>query len=355
MSDAQERALRVGIVGCGVIGPTHMEGFQRIPGVEVSRVCDLQFARAERLAQRYGVGQFGTDAHEVLADPSIDAVSICTDHASHADLSVAALEAGKHVLCEKPLSATPEGLDRMVAAEAAHPELVFAAVLQHRFDTLMRAVKGLVDAGELGTILSYSLHMSCLRTDAYYQADTWRGTWEGEGGSALINQAIHFMDLLTWFGGGVTEVSGRWANRTHQNVIETEDTAAAALSFADGALGTVMVTTASEALEWSPTIVVAGSKVQIEMRGGLLSSVHAADPGQQREIEERLGSCRDEHLLDAGKAYYGEGHGAQITDFVEAIRLGRRPYVSVQDARHVVDVIFGIYESSRTGQKVSVG
>ncbi len=303
MSDAQNQALRVGVIGCGVVGPLHAEAFQRLPDVEVLRVCDLRLDRAERLARRYGVALFGTDANEVLADPSIDAVAICTDHSSHSDLSVAALEAGKHVLCEKALASSPEGLDRMVAAGAAHPDLVFAAILQHRFDSLIRAVKRLVDAGALGTMLSYSLHMSCLRTDEYYLADAWRGTWDCEGGSALINQAIHFIDLLAWFGGGVTEVSGRWTNRTHQNVIETEDTAAAAMSFADGALGTVMVTTSSEALEWSPTIVVAGTRAQVEIRNGQLLSVRAADPEKQREIEELLSACRDEHLLDAGKSY----------------------------------------------------
>ncbi len=350
----RESSVRVGLIGCGVIAPTHVQGLQQLAGVEVAWVCDLVPERAQRLAETYAVSRWGTDYGKLLSDSDVDAVSICTDHASHVDVSVAALRAGKHVLCEKALASSSAGLDRMVAAHAAHPDLVFAGVLQHRFDSVFRKVRALIEDGELGQMLSYSLNMSCLRTEEYYLQDAWRGTWAEEGGSALINQAVHFIDILSWFGGGITQVSGTWAYRTLAKSIETEDTAAAALTFADGALGTVMVTSASRALQWDPVLVVSGSEGHIELREGQVTRVRFADPEKEKAVAGQLEACKDPAGLEAAKSYYGEGHRGLIADFVDAIRAGRSPFVPAEQARHVVDVVLSIYESAETNRAVSV-
>src|SRR5678815_5258167 len=160
--------VRAAIIGCGVVAPDHAKSYQAIEGVSLAFSCDLSRDKAARLADRFAIAKAVTDYREVLDDPSVTCVSICTDHASHSRIAVDALRAGKHVLCEKALAASAEGLDAMIAEARHRPELVFAGVFQHRFDGVHRVVKNLVDAGALGRMLVGTAHLSCLRTDAYY-------------------------------------------------------------------------------------------------------------------------------------------------------------------------------------------
>lgn len=336
--------ITVAVVGCGVIGPTHIESYQKVDGVRVKWVCDLIEERASRRGDEFSIEKRTTDVEDVLADPDVDIVSICTDHASHADIAVAAFEAGKHVLCEKALGATVEDLDRMVAAHAAHPDLTFGGIFQHRFDTLCQHVKKLVETEALGTLLSCSLQMSCLRTNQYYNADAWRGTWEGEGGSVMINQAIHFVDIVDWIGGGIHDIKAIWANRTHQGIIETEDTAVAAVTYKNGALGTIEATSSSLILKWEPRVSLRGSDGVVEFTNSRVQRVLHVDEARQKELEDELRSCKDEQKLANVKNYYGEGHPANVADFVDAVREGREPFITGESARRAVDIVLRMYE-----------
>ena len=347
------KTLRVGIVGCGVIGPTHAESFTRLEGVELAWACDLDRGRAEALAEKYGAANVTTDYAEIMADDTVDCVSVCTDHASHVPIVIAALENGKHVLCEKALVANRKGLDAMFAVHAAHPELLFGAVSQHRFEAVNRRLREYVAQGVFGTLLSASIQVRCFRSNAYYEADAWRGTWAAEGGSVLINQAIHFVDILVWVMGGVAGVCGCHANRTHHGVIETEDTAAAVLRFRNGALGAIEATSSSN-MDWDNTMVIAGSEGTIEMSNNRPRRVCFADEALQQQIEDELRACCDAPGVSAGKSYYGSGHVGQIADFVAAIRENRQPFVPAVDVQHTVDVVLGIYNSQATGAWVEL-
>lgn len=345
--------LNVAIIGCGVIGPAHAESYLRCPEVRVAVACDRQPQRAEALARRFGDARVETDAARVFADPGIDAVSICTDHASHAALVIAALEAGKHVLCEKALATSSADLDRMTAAAARQPRLVAAGVLQHRFDPTHRLARTLIQEAALGTLLTASLRMCCKRTDEYYRMDKWRGTWAEEGGSLLINQAIHYVDQLAWIAGGVEAVAAQIANRTHQGVIETEDTAVAALRLRHGALGSIAATSSSH-LEWEAILTFNGHEGLLELRNGSLSRAEFADPLRQAEVQHRFTALADPQAASSAKAYYGPSHPSQVADFVDAIRESRPPEVSLAQARAPVDLVLGIYESARTGRWVEL-
>jgi predicted dehydrogenase len=338
--------LRIGVIGCGIIAPAHVESYQRLESVEVVHACDLVEEKARGLAARYGIGRTSTDAAELFADDSVDAVSICTDHASHAPLAEAALAAGKHVLCEKALAATTEGLDRMMAAHQRRPALVFGGVFQHRFDANIQYLKRLVDRGALGTLLTGAVQVRCLRTPEYYRSDTWRGTWAEEGGAVLINQAIHFIDALCWIMGGVRAVAGAYTNRTHHGVMETEDTATASVRFASGALGTIEATCSSH-MDWEYTLSLHGHEGGIDLRRGKGLKVSFRDPAREEEVARVLAAEEDEKVIDAGRSYYGASHPTQIADFVDAVRARRAPFVTAASARHTVDVVLGIYRSSR--------
>lgn len=346
--------VKVGIVGCGVIGPAHIESYQKLDGVEVRWVCDLQEDRAGKRASEFGIANRTTDVQDLLKDPELDAISVCTDHGSHAQLVSAALDAGKHVLCEKALSSNKEGLDTMMRAHKRNGHLVFSGIFQHRFDQAYRYAKELIETNAFGTLLTCSLQMSCLRTDDYYRSDPWRGTWENEGGGVLINQAIHYVDILGWLTGGISEVRGCWANLSHGTTIETEDTVVAALSYQSGALGTIEATSSSTVLHWDPRISIRGTTGMVELRDANLDRIVFADKAQEEEIGDRFRNCKDKSTIKNIKDYYGEGHPANIADFVQAIRTGKEPIVTGESARHAVDVVLGVYESQAKQEAVAL-
>jgi predicted dehydrogenase len=344
--------LRVGVIGCGVIAPTHIESFQQVPGVEVAWACDLIAERAKAVARRYGIAQHTTVASDMLADRSVDIVCVCTDHASHAELSIAALEAGKHVLCEKCLTANQKQLDQMLDAAARHPQLKFAGVFQHRFDPINRRLRELVESGQLGDILTASARLRCHRPDSYY-GDGWHGTWAKEGGSVLINQAIHFLDSIQWVAGGVEAVSAAHANLGHRGLIETEDTLVAALRYRGGMLGTFEATSASH-LNWSYKLAIYGTRGTVELRDDRVHRLHCKDDQQEQRIRELLESLEPAEGVSGAAEHYGKGHLAQVRDFVAAVREDRPPFVTVQSAAETARLVFAAYDSARTGTWVEL-
>lgn len=346
--------LQVGIIGSGVIAPTHVRAYQALPDVQVRWVCDLVEEKARRTAAEFGIPNVTTDSNDVFTDPRVDAVSICTDHASHAPLTIAALDAGKHVLCEKALAATAEGLDRMVSAGCRHPELVFGGVFQHRFDPVYRRLKEVLTDGELGAVLTSGVQVRCLRPGSYYRADKWRGTWEQEGGAVLINQAIHFLDILNWISGDIQALCGTHANLTHGPDLEAEDTAVAILRFANGSLGTLEATCSSH-INWEPTLSVHGENGSIEIRNGIPAKVAFADDDRENEILRTLNAPLDTDPSISGKSYYGGGHASQLRDFVDAIREKRSPLVTFESAASTVRLVLGIYRSHRENRWIALG
>jgi predicted dehydrogenase len=345
--------MKAGIIGCGVIAPLHAKCLQQIDGIEPLWACDLVADKARAVAEEFDIPNCTTDYTDVLQDDDVDCVHVCTDHGSHAAIAVAALDAGKHVICEKALSAAANGLQAMEQTLARHDDLVFVPVFQHRFDPVYRRLKALVDEGALGTVLTAAVQVHCLRTDDYYRSADWRGTWAQEGGAVLINQAIHFVDALVWAMGGVKAVSGAFANLTHADVMETEDTVTAALRFRSGALGTLEATCSSN-LNWEPTLAVHGSQGAVELRNAEVTKLVIADDAVQQRVAAEFAACGEDEAECQGKSYYGPSHSSQIADFVEAIRDGRQPYVSLASARHTVDVVHAIYESARQQRWLSL-
>ena len=345
--------VRCGIIGCGVIAPVHAASYQMVDGVEVAWACDLVEDKARRLADKFGIANVTAEFADVLADTGVDCVSVCTDHASHSPITVAALEAGKHVLCEKALAASPDGLDAMLGAHQRRDKLVFSGVFQHRFEDIHRAVKRLVDEGAFGQVLTACVHVRCRRTREYYQADRWRGTWAEEGGAVLINQAIHFLDTMLWITGGAEAACGAYANLTHGDVIEAEDTVVASFRLRSGALATIEAT-ASSHLGWEPTIEITGTEGSIELRGNGVLKVEFADEARKQEVESELAEAIDRRKLEFGKRHYGTTHVEQIADFVASLRNGGEPFVTARSAAHTVRAVFAIYQSHRIGKWIDL-
>lgn len=345
--------LRCGIIGCGVIAPLHIESFQRRPAVAVKWLCDVAESKARDLAEKYAIPHVTGDYRAVLDDPEVDCVAICTPHHTHVSLSIAALQAGKHVLCEKPLATRVADLDVLVAAVHEYPRQVFSGVFQHRFDRVYQYARRLVHEGAFGTLLTAHLNMQCLRTAEYYQADAWRGTWAEEGGSLMINQSIHFVDLLNWITGGVDSLCAAWDNRTHKDIIETEDTLAATLRFKNGALGSITATSSSY-LNWEPTFTFHGTQGALDIRDGKVTRADFSDGSVSQRILQELADGDEARPVSVGKVYYGPSHISQVSDFVDAIREQRMPFIPVEAARAAVDIILGMYRSAREKTWVEV-
>ncbi|MGE4565955.1 MAG: Gfo/Idh/MocA family protein [Victivallaceae bacterium] len=348
------KEIDCGIIGSGVIAPTHIESYLKNETVRVKTLCDLKLEKAKELAAKYGIPETVTDYREILKDPEIDIVSVCTDHASHAEIAAAVLESGKHLICEKCLTSTDAGLDKILAAHRRHPELTASGIFQHRCEPTNQVLRQLIADGKFGRMLTASLTVACLRTDEYYLTDAWRGTWAQEGGSVLINQTVHHFDLMRYFLGEIESVSVKFDNLAHQGVIETEDTIAILLKFRSGALATVISTSASKSVTWRSNYIITGTEGYIEYTDFVPAFVEFTDQAAKAEIVERFKACKLDEALQVGKGYYGGGHPAQIADIIDAIRNGRPPYVTLEDAAATARVVVACYESGRTGKWIDV-
>ena len=338
--------IRCGIIGCGVISDTHLAGYRQIPDAEVVGVCDLILPRAEKLAESCPGARCFQDYRELL--DTVDAVSVCTDHASHAQIVCDAINRGKHVICEKALGRVPEDLDRMLAAAAAHKEVVASGIFQHRFNPGNIALRKLVREGRFGKLLTVNLNFACLRTDEYYRKDAWRGTMAGEGGGVLINQAIHFLDQLRFLFGDIVRVAALSGNFTHGDLIEVEDTAAAVGETAEGVPVSICATNSSSA-DWRSVITVTGSRARLELVDEKISFLSAADQEEENAIRAALESAGDGDAI-YGKVYYGTGHTVQLADFIDAIKFHRAPGVTLADAAGSAALVHAIYAAAASGK-----
>ena len=229
--------LRTALVGCGKVGQIHAAALASLPESQFIAVCDQNADRAAGFASRYSVQAF-TDVNALLREARPQVLVIGTPHPLHAAPTLAAAEAGVHVLVEKPLAATLADCDAMIAA-ARRAGVRLGVISQRRFYEPVRRMKEAIDAGRIGRPILGVFEMFSWRDQAYYQSDPWRGRWDTEGGGVLVNQSPHMLDLLQWFMGDIDEITGSWANLNHP-YIEVEDTALAMLRFKNGGLGSVV-------------------------------------------------------------------------------------------------------------------
>src|ERR671912_1929586 len=365
LSDRRERAdtLRFGILGCGVIGPHHALAIAGLDGAKLVAAADVHPERANKLADEYGCSSFSS-LGEMLSGVDLDAVSVCTPSGMHAGDAIAALEAGKDVVIEKPVDVTLEATDRLLEAQRATGRKV-AVVSQHRFDAATLAVRDAISTGRFGRLTSGSAEVRWWRSQSYYDSGGWRGTRELDGGGALINQSIHSIDLLQWLMGPVVEVTAYTGLIAHER-IEVEDTAVAILKFANGALGTIVATTAAYP-GLTTRITVHGDRGSAIIDDDELTYFHAAREGQEGEaygagggenqaelVMQRYGGAESGPRARADPGSLSMAHRDQIQDFVEAVRDGREPLVNLQEGRKPLAIIQGIYESARTGGPIRI-
>ena len=351
-----ETPLRFGLVGCGTIAPTHARALAGLTdeGARLVACADVVPEPAAALAEEFGLQVKTFD--EMLADPEIDVVTVCLPSGMHAEYGVRALQAGKHVVLEKPMDITLAACDALRAAQAESGTRL-AVISQHRFDGASQTVKDALDAGTLGKMVYAEATVPWFRTQGYYDSGDWRGTWALDGGGALMNQGVHTVDLLRWLCGPVESVYAQARTLAHER-IEVEDVLAATLTLQNGAIATL---TASTALYpgFAVRVAVYGTEGSAIIEGDMLHTlttkngpVGGGEAAKQHALDVATGGTKSAASDPA--ALWGDAHRAQLANFIHCCRTGETPLVDGEEGRKAIEVIMAVYESARTGQVVKL-
>lgn len=341
-----------GMIGCGMIAEFHTRAIAEIPGARVAAVYNRTEPNAKKIAELAGGDcRIYHDLDAMLADPDVDVVSVCTPSGAHLDPAVKAARAGKHVVVEKPLEITLPRCDAIIAA-CDESGVRLCTIFPSRFSEANLALKTAIDTGRFGRLAMGDTYVKWWRTQEYYDSGGWRGTWDLDGGGALMNQAIHNVDLIQWLMGDVDSVFAMTANRAHER-IEVEDTAVAVLRFKNGALGVIEAATSA----------YPGLLKRTEIHGDRGSARVEQDDVTLWEFQQKVPSDAILHARIAApvgsKAGASDprgishlGHRDQLSDFLLAIDEGRSPFIDGREGRKSVEIIRAIYQSAKTGQPI---
>jgi predicted dehydrogenase len=345
--------FRFGIIGAGVIAPTHAKALSSLPDAELVAVADILPEKAEKLAQTYHCTAYN-DIQQMLEREKLHVVNICTPSGLHGEHACAAMRAGCHVIVEKPMEITRPRMDEMLRVQEESGRKL-AVISQHRFDAASQQLRALLDEQALGRLVLGNATIPWWRSQAYYDSGAWRSTWALDGGGILMNQSIHTIDLLQWFMGPVKSIRAYMDTLVHR--MESEDVATAALRFANGALGTISATTGAYP-GVTTRLEICGNQGSAIIENDRMRYLHlareekeaAGDYGQaNREIEadsEPASTANNPTALNA------DTHALQIADMLRAIRENGQPLVDGYAARHPVEIILGVYEAARTGKEI---
>ncbi|RKN85347.1 Gfo/Idh/MocA family protein [Paenibacillus ginsengarvi] len=332
-----------GIIGTGSIADFHAAAIKELERGKLVAVANRTEERAKAFAQKEDCGYF-TDYKEMLASPDIDIVCITTSSGSHASIGLDVLNAGKHLIVEKPVAMnTKQSLELIRAAK--QNGVTMSVISQRRFEAQHVAVRNALDSGALGKLLLVEVSLPFYRAQSYYDSAEWRGTIEQDGG-ALMNQGIHSIDLLLWFGGIVDTVYGKTATQTHQ--MEAEDMGLALLTFKNGAFGTIMASTSIQP-GFAAAMNLYGEKGSIKLEGSAIS--HWTVPGME---PPDLGGNTNYGGVSDPRSISHVNHRVQMDNVIDAIESGKELYLKGIDGLRAVQLVEAIYESSAKGEPIKL-
>lgn len=334
--------IKFGLIGCGRISDRHVASLAKCEGAALAAICDVQQTRMDLIEAAYrvltksdsGIARY-SDAESLLKDANVDAVVIATPSAAHASLALQAIRSGKHVILEKPMALSIEDAKR-IADFSKERRIVVQVCHQLRYRTLLKRVKDAIDSGSMGAIRLGVVSMRLNRSEAYYEAAPWRGTWEFDGGM-LLNQGIHLVDLLQWYMGEAENAFGRIAHGPIRK--QTEDVAAGVIGFENGAIGVIEANTLTYPSNYDNSITLFGDRGTVSIGGIALNEIRKwVVPGvEPPKPEEEI----DEHL-------------EMYVQFMNAVQTGSNTsLIHAEEGKRAVELIFSLYESARTRQSVT--
>lgn len=331
-----------GIVGAGAVAEFHAKSIQHLNNARLVGVCGAGSGRAEALAKKYDCRAFA-DYHALLEDPEIEIVTIATPSGLHMEPTIEAAKRGKHVLCEKPMEIKLERIDAMIAAhEEAGTKL--GGFFNYRFTETTHLLKQALAEGRFGTLSFASIHVPWWRSDEYYQ-HKWRGTLELDGGGAMMNQAIHMVDLLQYIMGPIESLQAYIATLGHK--IEAEDTATAIVKFKNKALGSIYGTTASfpgqprriEITGTHGTVILEDSNIKYWQ--------FSEESSEDAAIRLRYAATGNAAGASDPAAIPFELHAANIAAFITSVESGKPFEIDGKEARKAVEIVLAMYSSAR--------
>ncbi len=345
-------ATGFGIVGCGMIANFHAKAISEIRGAKLVACYDTVPEAARRFAEGHGIRAY-EKLDDLLADPAVDIVNVCTPSGAHMEPAVAAAKAGKHVVVEKPLEITLKRCDAIINA-CRENKVQLCTIFPSRFSPANQTLKEAIEEGRFGKLTLGDTYVKWWRSQQYYDSGGWRGTWQLDGGGAYMNQAIHNVDLLYWFMGEVEEVAAITDTLAHER-IEVEDVGVACVRFKSGALGVIEATTSAYPglLKRTEIHGTEGSAI-VEQDDILLwefARKSRKDAAIRRKFARRVsgsGGAADPAAISH------VGHREQLKDFLKAVQTGSKPLVDGEEGRKSVEIILAIYQSSWTGKRVKL-
>jgi predicted dehydrogenase len=341
--------IRIALVGCGRIAQRHatLLGGCQIEGASLAAVCDRIPERAEAIGNRYGVPAYA-DMEEMLQaeERNIDVVSVLTPSGLHADHVITLSKYRKHIVVEKPMALALDDADAMLSAVISNGIKLFV-VKQNRFNVPVQRLRSALEAGRFSRVFLGTVRVRWSRDQAYYDQDSWRGTWALDGG-VLANQASHHIDLLQWMLGDVQSV---FAESMHALVqAETEDTAVAVFRFRSGALGVLEATTATRPRDLEGSISILGEGGTVEIGGFAVNRITTWQFCQPTEDDADVGQRFSVNPPNV----YGFGHKAYYEHVVGCLERGEKPLVDGFEGRKNVELLSALYESIETGREINL-
>lgn len=353
-------SINVAIIGCSKIAHLHAKALLQIPMLNFKAVWSRTPDSAHKFADSHKVKAYASIAQMIKAE-NIQMAVVCTAHPFHADPAIEAMEAGAHVLIEKPLTSTLQDCDRIIEA-SRHTGRIGGVISQRRWYQPVQRLKRAINEGKIGSPALGIVQMMGWRDRSYYESDAWRGSWKMEGGGVLVNQAPHSLDILQWLMGDIDEVFGYWTNVNHP-YIEVEDTALALIRFKNGGTGNIIVSNSQKPGLYSKVHVHGsnGASVGVQTEGGSMflpgkTAIQDAPrldlwtvPGEEHLMEGwNRADAEAFHSVDSMTWYFKQ----QLEDFADVIVHHRSPLVTLEEGRKTVELFTAIYRSQRDGKPV---
>jgi predicted dehydrogenase len=330
-----------GIVGAGLIADFHARAIRSLGNARLIAICGTNQVKVKTLSEKYNCRPF-SNYDEMISSPDVDIVTIATPSGAHMEPAIAAAEHGKHVICEKPLEISLERIDRMIEAHNKAGTRL-GGIFNYRFHDSLRYVKAAVDSGRFGKITCASVYVPWWRSEAYYKG-SWHGTRNLDGGGALMNQAIHMIDILQFLMGPVESLQSYIATLAHE--IEVEDTAVCVLRFRNGALGIIHGTTASYPGQFRRLEITGTKGTVVQEENSFRIWQFSDQSAEDKEIAERFCHIEGGGGVSDPAAIPFEPHARNIAAFLDSIESGSPFQIDGPEARKAVEIVLAIYKSS---------
>ena len=351
MASAVGNFMRYALIGCGRISGNHIQAAINNQ-LEIVAVCDIVSEHMEELLRKYGLEgnqaiKRYIDYKKMIIDNELDLVSIATESGLHAQIALDCIDAGIHVIIEKPMAMSLADADKIIRLSEKKCVKV-SACHQNRFNVAVQEMRKALEAGRFGKLSHGSIHVRWNRNRDYYLQAPWRGTWVQDGG-ALMNQCIHGIDLLRWMlGNEIDEVYGATRQQFH-HYLEAEDVGVAVIKFKNGAIATVEGTTNVYPRNLEETLYLFGEKGTVKLGGESTNNIDIWDFEDEGECDSK-----NRGLKEATSNVYGNGHTSLFADVVDAIKNNRKPYVDAVAGRNALELVLAIYKSQKENRAIKL-